>query len=167
MVTASERTVIDCTMALGSVALGYGDDGVMRAALNAAAIGHVSGLAHVSEVEIAERLCDVIPCAEQVRFLKSGAEAVSAAVRIARAATGRDGVVACGYFGWHDWSNAGPGIPTRQVFLYNNQFVAGKIGRQIDLAETAAADGAFDAKAVVKHITAGKAFHCGRFLAES
>ncbi len=108
--TAAEQDLIDCTMALGSVSLGYGDDGVTRAVVNAIAQGPVSGLSHVLEVEIAERLCDVIPCAERVRFLKTGAEGVSAALRIARAATGRKHVVACGYFGWHDWANEGPGI---------------------------------------------------------
>jgi glutamate-1-semialdehyde 2,1-aminomutase len=46
-----------------------------------------------------------------VRFLKSGADAVSAAVRIARTATGRSGVVGCGYFGWHDWSGTAAGVP--------------------------------------------------------
>ena len=111
VVTASGRTLIDCTMALGSVAIGYGEDVVSRAVVNAVASGHVSGLASTLEVEIAERLCDVIPCAEQVRFFKSGADAVSAAVRIARAATGRSHVVGSGYFGWHDWWNTGPGIP--------------------------------------------------------
>lgn len=112
LVTASEREVIDCTMALGSVSLGYADDGVVRAVVQAVAAGNTAGLAHVYEVEIAERLCDIIPCAERVRFLKTGADAVSAAVRIARAATGRSSVVCCGYFGWHDWSNAGAGIPS-------------------------------------------------------
>jgi len=111
IVTASERSAIDCTMALGSVSLGYGDDAVVRAVVQAIANGNVAGLAHVQEVEIAERLCEVIPCAERVRFLKSGAEGVSAAVRIARASTGRSTIVCCGYFGWHDWSNTGPGIP--------------------------------------------------------
>jgi len=62
-------------------------------------------------VELAERLCDLIPCAEQVRFLKSGADAMSAAVRLARTATGRSGVVGCGYFGWHDWSGTAAGVP--------------------------------------------------------
>ncbi|MCC6317659.1 MAG: aminotransferase class III-fold pyridoxal phosphate-dependent enzyme [Gemmatimonadaceae bacterium] len=109
--TASERTLIDCTMALGAVSLGYADDGVVRAVISAVASGHVAAFAHVSEVDIAERLCEVIPCAEQVRFLKSGAEGVSAAVRIARTVTSRSHVVASGYFGWHDWSNAGQGIP--------------------------------------------------------
>jgi glutamate-1-semialdehyde 2,1-aminomutase len=111
VVTTSDRSLIDCTMALGAVSLGYGDEGVTRAVLAALASGNVCGLAHVSEVEIAERLCEVIPCAERVRFLKTGAEGVSAAVRIARAATERDAVIACGYFGWHDWANTGPGIP--------------------------------------------------------
>ena len=111
VVTASGRTLIDCTMALGSVAIGYGDDAIARAVVGAVAGGHVSGLASTLEVEVAERLCDIIPCAEQVRFFKSGADAVSAAVRIARAATGRTRVIGSGYFGWHDWWNAGRGIP--------------------------------------------------------
>lgn len=111
LITASDRTVIDCTMALGSVSLGYGDDGVVRAVVQAIAAGNVSGLVSTSEVEIAERLCEAIPCAERVRFMKSGAEAVTAAVRIARAATGRRRIICCGYFGWHDWATTGAGIP--------------------------------------------------------
>lgn len=109
--TADGRELVDCTMALGAVAFGYADEEV-TAAVHAAAIeGNVAGLAPLIEIEVAERLIDVIPCAEQVRFLKSGAEATSAALRLARAATGRDRVIASGYFGWHDWSNAGPGVP--------------------------------------------------------
>ncbi|MGQ0764706.1 MAG: aminotransferase class III-fold pyridoxal phosphate-dependent enzyme [Gemmatimonadota bacterium] len=111
LTTPAGRNLIDCTMALGSVSLGYGDDGVVRGVIEAAAGGNVAGLASVLEVDLAERLCDVIPCAEQVRFLKTGADAVAAAVRIARAATGRSVVICSGYFGWHDWSNEGKGIP--------------------------------------------------------
>jgi glutamate-1-semialdehyde aminotransferase len=110
--TAGGQSLIDLTMALGAVSLGYGDEAITRAVLEALANGQVSGLAHISEVDVAERLCDVIPCAERVRFLKSGAEAVSAAVRIARVATGRPRVVCSGYFGWHDWSSEGGGIPS-------------------------------------------------------
>jgi glutamate-1-semialdehyde 2,1-aminomutase len=109
--TPSEVTFIDCTMALGSVALGYGDERIVRAAVMAAANGNVTGLPHTAEVELAERLCDLIPCAEQVRFLKSGADAMSAAVRLARTATGRTHVVGSGYFGWHDWSSTSDGVP--------------------------------------------------------
>ena len=111
LTTPGDVTLIDCTMALGSVALGYADERILRAAIGAAASGNVAGLASTAEVELAERLCDLIPCAEQVRFLKSGADAVSAAVRIARTATGRNSVVGCGYFGWHDWAATGAGIP--------------------------------------------------------
>jgi glutamate-1-semialdehyde aminotransferase len=95
-------TLIDCTMALGSVALGYADERILRAAITAAANGNVAGLAHTAEVELAERLCDLIPCAEQVRFLKSGADAVSAAVRIARQRRGNKSLAAD--TGWHDWA---------------------------------------------------------------
>jgi glutamate-1-semialdehyde 2,1-aminomutase len=52
----------------------------------------------------------VVPCAERVQFLKTGAEAVSAAVRVARAYTGRSAVIGSGYFGWHDWCSSQPGV---------------------------------------------------------
>jgi glutamate-1-semialdehyde aminotransferase len=109
--TASGRTLVDCTMALGAVALGYADPAVTAAVQAAAAAGNVAGLTPVAEPALAERLCAVIPCAERALFLKSGAEAVAAAVRLARAATGRDRVVGSGYFGWLDWWSTGPGIP--------------------------------------------------------
>ena len=111
LTTPGGRTLIDCTMALGSVAIGYADETITRAVLQAAASGHVSGLSHISEIDVADRLCDVIPCAEQVRFLKTGAEAVAATVRIARAYTGRNRIVASGYFGWLDWANDSLGVP--------------------------------------------------------
>ena len=95
---------IDCTMALGSVALGYGEPRVTRAVVDAVAEGSVSALSSWREVELAERLHTLIPCAERVQLLKTGAEATSAAVRLARTYTGRDRVVASGYFGWHDWA---------------------------------------------------------------
>lgn len=111
LTTAGGLELIDCTMGLGAVALGYAEGSVARAVADAAALGHVAGLADVREVEVAERLTSVIPCAEQVRFLKTGAEAVSAAVRIARTYTGRSKIVGSGYFGWHDWSSRADGIP--------------------------------------------------------
>ena len=109
--TADGRELADFTSALGSVALGYADDEVTRAVCDAAAAGTVSGLPSTLEVEVAERLCEVIPCAERVRFLKSGAEGVAAAVRLARAATGRDLVLGSGYFGWLDWWSDASGVP--------------------------------------------------------
>ena len=110
--TVAGETLVDCTMALGAVALGYADPLVTRNVVQAAHAGNVAGMASHLEVELAERLCDVIPCAEQVRFLKTGAEACAAAVRIARVSTGRRRVVGAGYFGWLDWWAAdAAGVP--------------------------------------------------------
>jgi Glutamate-1-semialdehyde aminotransferase len=94
---------IDCTMALGSVALGYAEPNVTRAVVDVIAAGNVSGLSSALEVDVAERLCGIIPCADKVQFLKTGAEAMAAAVRLARTYTGRELVIAVGYFGWLDW----------------------------------------------------------------
>ena len=109
--TADGAMLVDCTMALGSVALGYAEPRLTRAVIEAVANGSVTGLPPVLEVEVAERFCGMVPCAERVQFLKTGAEATSAAVRIARAYTGRSTVVGCGYFGWHDWSSDAAGVP--------------------------------------------------------
>ena len=111
VVDAAGATYVDCTMALGAVALGYAEPRVTHAVVEAATAGNVAGLSSVREVELAERLCSLLPCAEQVQFLKTGAEAVGAAVRLARTYTGRDVVVASGYFGWLDWASDARGVP--------------------------------------------------------
>lgn len=101
---AAGNDYVDCTMALGSVALGYAEPNVTRLVVDAIAAGNVAGLSSVLEVDVAERLCGVIPCADRVQFLKTGAEAIAAAVRIARTYTAREVVIGCGYFGWLDWA---------------------------------------------------------------
>lgn len=110
--------LLDCTMALGSVALGYAEPSVVQAVIAAASEGNVSALSSWREVALAERLHAMIPCAERVQFLKTGAEATAAAVRLARTYTARAHVVGCGYFGWHDWSSDANGVPqsTRHLF---------------------------------------------------
>lgn len=105
------RRFVDCGMALGAVGIGYADAAVTRAVQAAAAAGNVTALPHRLEVEVAERLVDIIPCAEQVRFLRTGAEAGAAAIRVARTLTGRTHIIACGYFGWLDWCSDAPGVP--------------------------------------------------------
>jgi glutamate-1-semialdehyde 2,1-aminomutase len=105
------REYIDLGMALGAVALGYGHPAVSAAAVRAARDGVVGTLPPVEEEALAERLLPWVPGAEAVRFLKTGAEAVAAAVRIARVVTGRDDVLSCGYHGWLDWAQAEPGVP--------------------------------------------------------
>ena len=105
------REFIDCGMALGAVGIGYADEQVTRAVQQAAAAGPVTSLPHRLEVEVAEQLVNVIPSAERVRFLRTGAEASSAAVRLARTITGRQRIVASGYFGWLDWNSDAVGVP--------------------------------------------------------
>jgi glutamate-1-semialdehyde aminotransferase len=108
------RKYLDFIMALGAVALGYGHPAVSRAAHAAIDAGVVGPLPPESEERLAERLAGLMPWMERTRFLKTGAEAVAAALRLARAATGREVVLRAGYHGWLDWCQAPgtPGIPT-------------------------------------------------------
>ena len=105
------REFIDYVMGLGAVALGYGHPVVNRAAIEAVAAGVVGPLPPALEEDVATLLCRTLPGIEQVRFLKTGAEAVQAAVRLARVHTGRDRVLTCGYHGWLDWCQSEPGVP--------------------------------------------------------
>ena len=103
---------LDYIMALGAVALGYGHPAVNRAASAAIDAGVVGPLAPEMESIFASELHHVIPWLERVRFLKTGAEAVAAAVRIARAHTRREVVLGCGYHGWLDWCTLNdPAVP--------------------------------------------------------
>ena len=114
------REYLDYIMALGAVALGYGHPEVVRAVTAAAEAGGVGPLPPVLEEELAAELRRVMPWLEQVRFLKTGAEACAAAVRLARTATGRELVIGCGYHGWLDWcqGGGGSGIPSATRELY-------------------------------------------------
>jgi glutamate-1-semialdehyde aminotransferase len=93
---------VDYVLGLASVTLGYAYPAVVEAVARQLERGSIFSLPHPLEVEVAERLGQVIPCAEMARFLKTGSEADAAAVRVARAATGKDTVLVCGYHGWHD-----------------------------------------------------------------
>ena len=113
------REYTDYIMGLGSVALGYAHPEVTRAVTVAAGNGVVGPLAPVLEEEVAGEICRLIPWIEQVRFLKTGAEAMAAAVRLARVFTGRDHVLGCGYHGWLDWSQGAAGVPAATRALYS------------------------------------------------
>jgi glutamate-1-semialdehyde 2,1-aminomutase len=112
------REYLDFIMALGAVALGYGHPEVNRAVIEAVGRGGIGPLAPEEEEGLAGDLAEVMPWLQQVRFLKTGAEAVAAAVRLARVATGRDRVLGCGYHGWLDWCSPEAGVPpaVRQLF---------------------------------------------------
>lgn len=113
------RQYLDWHMGLGTVALGYAHPAVTAAVQAAAARGVTGPLPPVEEEELAARLVTLLPWMDQVRFLKTGAEAVAAGVRLARVFTGRDRILGCGYHGWLDWcSQEGEGVPDAVRALY-------------------------------------------------
>jgi glutamate-1-semialdehyde 2,1-aminomutase len=88
---------------IGANILGYCDPDVDAAVMQCVRDGNSSSLNAPEDVELAELLCDMHPWADKVRYTRSGGEAMTVAVRIARAATGRDRIAFCGYHGWSDW----------------------------------------------------------------
>ena len=130
-------------MGVGTCVLGYADDDVNNAVMEAVLNGSMCTLNCPEEVRLAERLLSYHTWAQMARFARTGGEACTIAIRIARAASGKDRVAFCGYHGWHDWylsANVGdssnlnsqllPGLDTRGVpcqlkdtalpFNYNN-----------------------------------------------
>ncbi len=98
------RELLDmCIMGIGTNTLGYGNEEVDAAVMETVKSGNMSTLNCPEEVYLAERLVEINPWADMVRFARSGGEANSIAIRIARAASGKDKVAICGYHGWHDW----------------------------------------------------------------
>jgi glutamate-1-semialdehyde 2,1-aminomutase len=110
---------LDFVMALGSVSLGYAHPDVTAAVVEAVARGGIGALAPLEEEATAADIKAIMPWMEEVRFFKSGAEAVAGAVRLARAATGRDRILGCGYHGWLDWCSEGEGVPASTRDLYS------------------------------------------------
>ena len=94
---------VDFVNGLLPVILGYDDPDVIEAVSSQLKRGVTFSLATELEVELAELMREIIPCAEMVRFGKNGSDATSGAIRVARAHTGRDRVAVCGYHGWQDW----------------------------------------------------------------
>lgn len=97
---------IDFVCGLGSIVLGNCDQDVSVAVIRQIYDGSIFSLPHPIEIEVSEMLCELIPCAEMVRFGKNGSDATSGAVRLARYYTGRDYILVCEghYHGWQDWS---------------------------------------------------------------
>lgn len=98
------RELIDMSiMGIGTNTLGYGNENVDNAVMDTVRKGNMSTLNCPEEVYLAEKLVELNPWAHMVRFARAGGEANSIAIRIARAAAGKDKVAICGYHGWHDW----------------------------------------------------------------
>lgn len=126
---ADGNEYLDYNMGIGPLSLGYcygPVDDAIRAQLES---GITFSMMHPLEVEVAELIASVVPNAQMVRFSKTGCDVTTAAIRLARAHTGRDNVITCGYHGWHDWSigttDRNSGIPPSirkltSTFQYND-----------------------------------------------
>jgi len=120
---------IDFINGLASVTLGYNDPDANAAVLEQLNNGVTFSLPHPLEFIVAEKIIEMVPCAEMVRFGKNGSDATAGAIRLARAYTHRDHVAVCGYHGWQDWyigataRNLGVPESTRRLthtFTYND-----------------------------------------------
>lgn len=120
---------IDFMNGLLCISLGYADEDVNNAVCAQIQNGTSFSLPHRLEMEVAEKLVSMIPCAEKVRFGKNGTDATSGAIRLARAYTDKEIVLVCGYHGWQDWyigsTTRDLGVPktTKELtkaFVYND-----------------------------------------------
>jgi glutamate-1-semialdehyde 2,1-aminomutase len=123
-----DNEYLDFISSLAAVTLGYDDPDVTAAVKAQLEDGVIFSLPHPLEVEVAEKIVEMVPCAEMVRFGKNGSDATAGAIRLARAFTARDHVAVCGYHGWQDWyigataRNLGVPESTRKLthlFTYN------------------------------------------------
>lgn len=120
---------VDFICALGPITLGYNNKNVNDAVIKQMNKGMIFSTQAQVEVELAEKLCQIVPCAEKVKFVKNGGDATTAAVRLSRAFTGREMVAMSGYHGMHDWSigasENNKGVPKcvcelTKNFIYND-----------------------------------------------
>ena len=134
---------IDFVNSLAAITLGHCDpdvDAAVRAQLEE---GVIFSLPHPLEMQVAELIVKLVPCAEKVRFGKNGSDATAGAIRLARAFTNRDHVAVCGYHGWQDWyigsTSRDLGVPKAvkdltHRFEYNNIKSLAKIFQEQELA---------------------------------
>jgi len=136
---ADGNEYIDFGNALTAVTLGYQYPAVDNAVREQMEKGVIFGLPHRLEVEVSEKICEMVPCAEMVRFGKNGSDATTGAIRIARAYTGRDHIIQWGYHGWHDWSigitGRNRGVPQAvrdltHTFEYNDIYSLERVFKQ-------------------------------------
>lgn len=112
---------IDLVNSLGAITLGYNNKKIIKAVKKQLKKGTIFSLPGVLEQSVASKIIEMVPSAESVRFAKNGTDATSAAVRIARAYTGRDIIAVCGYHGWADWyigtTTKNKGVPASSLGL--------------------------------------------------
>ena len=109
-------------MGVGTNSLGYAHPYVEKKVIETIKKGSMTTLNSIEEIKLAERLIELHPWADMARFTRSGGEANSVAIRIARAFSGKDNVAVCGYHGWHDWylaSNIGDSNKLKKHLMNN------------------------------------------------
>jgi glutamate-1-semialdehyde 2,1-aminomutase len=120
---------VDFVNSLAAITLGYNDKKVTKEVKKQLKKGTIFSLSHELEFKVAEKICEMVPCAEQVRFGKNGSDATTGAIRLARAYTKKEHVLVCGYHGWQDWyigsTTRNDGVPkaTQELthtFTYND-----------------------------------------------
>ena len=120
---------IDFVNGLASITLGYNDPDVTEAVKAQLEEGTIFSLPHEIEIKVAEKIIEMVPCAEMVRFGKNGSDATAGTIRLTRAYTKRDHVAVCGYHGWQDWyigsTSRNLGVPSSvrdltHSFTYND-----------------------------------------------
>ncbi len=116
--------LIDYLLGFGSVILGHADPRVETAVARALHSGANPTLLNLHHVELAETLVDMLPGVELVTFLRTGSDAIAAAVRLARAVTGRQRVLHWGMHGWHDWCTAASDgvLPANAAVLHRFEY---------------------------------------------
>lgn len=97
------RKFNDFFFGVGTNILGYANTDIDNTVNKAIKLGNMSSLNSFDEVLLAEKLIEMHPWADKVKFARSGGEANAIAIRIARAATSKSTIAICGYHGWHDW----------------------------------------------------------------
>lgn len=126
---ADGNKYIDFVNGLASITLGHSYDEINQVVSQQLEKGTIFSLASELEIEVAELISEMVPCAEMVRFGKNGSDATSGAIRCARAVTGKDHVLVCGYHGWQDWyigsTSRSKGVPEvvqnlTHTFKYND-----------------------------------------------
>ena len=132
---ADGNEYIDFMMGVGPLSLGYSYSKVDDAIRKQLEDGITFSMMHPLEVEVAELIRDIVPNAEAVRYSKTGADATSAAVRLARAFTRKNKILCCGYHGWHDWyisvtarNNGIPEAVQANSFTFNYNDINSVIG---------------------------------------
>lgn len=121
---ADGNEYIDYLMAYGPVLLGYGYPRVVEAVAEHIKKGNIYNVGHPLEIELAEKLVELVPSAERVTYFVGGSDATTGAIKLARAYTGKEKIVRFGYHGWHDWchSERGALAATAQYTLGGMEF---------------------------------------------